>query len=382
MRITHIRAVPLIRPLKTPFIGGTYRITSRNTLITEVYCDNGMVGRAFAGDEERYQADIASLIDKTFSPLLEGEDPRQIERLWEMMFRCDPGLENRGIHTLDLANKSILMQAISAVDIALWDLLGKLYGASVAQLLGGYQPRIPIITIGGYYGVRGIPELVEELQSYQAQGLAGIKMKVGKVEVAEDIERVRAARAAVGPNFIIACDSNQAWTPAQAVEFCQGVEPFNIRWIEEPVVWYEQLAGLAYVRQRTRIPVVAGQGEISRFGCRDLVANGCVDILNVDCSIAGGITEWRRIAGMASMFNVRMAHHEEPQIAIHLLSAVPHGLYVEIFANPERDPMWLELVTNRPPIENGTVAVPTGPGLGLELADAVIERYSGQGLSV
>jgi len=382
MRITHIRAVPLIRPLKTPFIGGTYRITSRNTLITEVYCDNGMVGRAFAGDEERYQADIASLIEKIFSPLLEGEDPRHIERLWEMMFNCDPGLENRGIHTLDLANKAILMQAIAAVDIALWDLLGKIYGASVAHLLGGYQPRIPIITIGGYYGARGIPELVEELKEYQAQGLAGIKMKVGKVEVAEDIERVRAARGAVGPEFIITCDSNQAWTPDQAVEFCQGVEPFNIRWIEEPVLWYEQLSGLPYLRQRTKIPVVAGQGEISRFGCRDMVASGCVDILNVDCSIAGGITEWRRIAGMASMFNVRMAHHEEPQIAIHLLSSIPHGLYVEIFANPERDPMWLELVTNRPPIENGTVAVPTGHGLGLELDNAVIERYSGQGLSV
>ena len=100
-----------------------------------------------------------------------------------------------------------------------------------------------------------------------------------------------------------------------------------------------------------------------------------VDILNVDATIAGGVTEWRRIAGMASMWNVGMAHHEEPQVAVHLLAAVPHGLYVEIFPDPQRDPLWLELPQAHPAISDGYMEVPRGPGLGLPLRADVIERY-------
>jgi len=174
---------------------------------------------------------------------------------------------------------------------------------------------------------------------------------------------------------VIACDANQAWTPQQAIEFCRGVEPLNIRWIEEPVRWYDQLDGLRIVREQTMIPVNAGQGEITRFGCRDLVVHGRVNILNVDVTLVGGVTEWRRIAGMASMFNVQMAHHEESQVALHLLASIPHGLYVEIFPNIKRDPMWFELPVERPQIRDGYMELPNGPGLGLALNEEIIARY-------
>jgi D-arabinonate dehydratase len=145
--------------------------------------------------------------------------------------------------------------------------------------------------------------------------------------------------------------------------------------MEEPVRWYDQLGGLRAVRDGSPIPVVAGQGEISRFGCRDLILHGGVQILNVDVTIAGGVTEWRRIAGLASHFEVQMAHHEESQVALHLLAAIPHGLYVEIFPNLKRDPLWHEIQTTRPLIRGGYMHLNNQPGLGLDLNPEIIARY-------
>ncbi len=376
MKITNIEVIPLVRRLENAFTGGTYRIVNRNTLITRVYTDQGIVGEVFGGDEDRTQAEIVSLIRNELAPLLVGEDARDVERLWEKMFSHPVDLGNRSLHVLDLHNHAIVMQAIAAIDMAIWDALGKLYNVPLYKLLGGYCDRVPVIAIGGYYEAgKDQDGLNDEMRHYRELGMAGVKMKVGRVSVAEDIERVRAVREEVGDLFVIACDANQAWTPQQAIEFCRGVEPLNIRWIEEPVRWYDQLDGLRIVREQTMIPVNAGQGEITRFGCRDLVVHGRVNILNVDVTLVGGVTEWRRIAGMASMFNVQMAHHEESQVALHLLASIPHGLYVEIFPNIKRDPMWFELPVERPQIRDGYMELPNGPGLGLALNEEIIARY-------
>ena len=380
-RIRDIRAIPLERRLDQVFQGGTYVIDSRYTLVMEIELENGVIGHTFGGDEERYQKDIVRCINGPFRQLLVGRDVFAVEGHWDAMFHCESlGLANRGIHTLDLANKSIVMQAIAAVDICLWDAAGKTLGLPLWRMLGGYRDRIPVIAIGGYYadGKSG-RELADELRCYKRQGLAGIKLKVGRLTPREDAERVRYSREVAGPEFIIACDANQAWTADQAIEFCRAVQGQDVHWLEEPVVWYDQMEGLPRVRTLGGLPVNAGQGEISRFGCRDLMEAGAVDILNVDATIAGGITEWRRIAGMASAKNIRMAHHEEPQVSVHLLSSIPHGLYVEIFPDPNRDPMWLELPLNRPVVKDGYMSLPQGPGLGIDLNPDVIFKYRAAG---
>lgn len=375
--IVRVSAIPLERNLDRVFHGGTYTVKSRYTLVTEIELSNGVIGQTYGGDEERYQKEIAGIVNGAYSGLLIGSDVFDVERHWDTMFHCSGlDLENRGIHTLDLANKSIIMQAIAAVDIALWDAIGKTTQQSLSKLLGGFSIRLPVIAIGGYYGAEtALSDLAEELHVYQQQGIAGIKLKVGRLRPSEDAERIRFARESIGEDFIIACDANQAWSVSEAIDFARRVQGYNVRWFEEPVQWYDQLRGLAEVRAHGGLPVVAGQGEISRFGCRDLVLSGAVDILNVDATIAGGVTEWRRIAGMASMMNISMAHHEEPQVAVHLLSSIPHGLYVEIFPNVERDPLWRELPAEHPTIENGWMHVPSGPGLGIPLKQEVIDRY-------
>jgi len=375
--IIEVNAISIERKLDKFFRGGTYRIDSRYTLITEIRLANGIVGQVFGGDEERYQKDVCDLINGRFQELLIGEDALNVERLWHRMFNDKKlGQANRGIHVLDLANHAILMQAIAGVDMALWDAIGKSIGSPVSKLLGGFREKVPVIAIGGYYVDGGTEaDLRREVIGYKRAGMYGMKLKVGGLTPADDADRVKQVRDAVGSEFIIACDANQAWTVDQAVEFCSRVKDCNVRWFEEPVQWFDQLQGLNAVRVRGGIPVVAGQGEISAFGCRDLVSSGAVDALNVDVTIAGGVTEWRRVAAMAGMMNVGMAHHEEPQVALHLLASIPHGLYVEIFPNPERDPLWFELPEQHPRIADGYMYVPDGPGFGIPLRSEVIERY-------
>jgi len=174
---------------------------------------------------------------------------------------------------------------------------------------------------------------------------------------------------------VVACDANQAWSFSQACQFAGAMEDLRVEWLEEPLRWYDQIEGMKRLRQKTSIPIVAGQGEISSWGCRDLILNSCVDMLNVDATIAGGITEWRKIASFASLMNINMGHHEEPQVALHLLAAIPNGKFVEIFPDRERDPMWYELVAEQPKISQGYMYLPEGPGLGLTYNEDILNRY-------
>jgi D-arabinonate dehydratase len=376
MIIRHIEAIALERQLEDVFQGGTYKITNRNTIVTRVELDNGIVGETFGGDEDQYQHEVCRLVNSIYRPLLMGRDVRDIEALWESMWHQRVDLNHRGIHTLDLAKHCVCTQAIAAVDIALWDALGKALRQPVFKLLGGYRESVPVIAIGGYVMKgKSMADLESEIARYRDLQLRGMKLKVGKLSVEEDIERTRLARKIGGPRFHLCVDANQSWTVAEAVQFARGVGDLGLAWLEEPVRWHDQIEGNARVRAEG-IPVNAGQGEISRHGCRELTARGAVDILNVDATIAGGVTEWRRIAGMASCFGVSMAHHEEPQVALHLLAAVPHGLCVEIFPNPLRDPMWFDLPEHQPLIADNLMHVPQQPGFGIPLRQDTIARYS------
>lgn len=378
MTIKHLEAIPLIRKLEDVFHGGTYKITSRNTIVTRVELDNGVVGETFGGDEDQYQFDVCRIVNDLFRPMLVSGDVRDVEAHWERMWNTRIDLNNRGIHTLDLAKHCVQTQAIAAVDIALWDALGKSLKQPVYKLLGGSRDKVPVIAIGGYV-MKGktLAELGSEIEYYKEQQIAGMKLKVGKLSVDEDIERTRLARKVGGPQFHLCTDSNQAWKIEDALKFARGVRDLNLAWLEEPCRWYEQVTGNAQVRT-VGIPVNAGQGEISIHGCRELIERGAVDILNVDATIAAGVTEWRRIAGMAHSLGVTMAHHEEPQVALHLLAGAPNGLCVEIFPNYNRDPMWFDLPQKQPTIKDGFMHLPDGAGFGLPLKSETIERWRGK----
>ena len=268
------------------------------------------------------------------------------------------------------------MEAIACIDCAVWDVVGKATGRSVRELMGGFRDKVPIITIGGYYMEdKMLTDIGREIEAYRQAGMAGCKFKVGGLSPQKDAERVKVAREAGGPDFMLAVDANRGWTADDAIEFARLVEPLDIRWFEEPCHWYDDAALMARVRERTSIPITAGQSEITSHGVRRLIDQGAVDIVNYDASEGGGVTDWRRAAALCAAAGVAVAHHEESQIAQQLISAISHGICIECFADPERDPVWQHLWANRPPIVNGTMAVSSAPGFGLKLDAAMISKY-------
>jgi L-alanine-DL-glutamate epimerase-like enolase superfamily enzyme len=366
MRIHEIDAIPIEIPLKKNFGGSTYSVLTRCTVITRMRTDDGLVSEVYNGDNREQGREIARLIRESLAPVVRGMSIFEGERVWEAMFALT--------HTS--RDRKVLLEAIACVDCALWDLVGRALGQSVCALLGGYRRSLPIISIGGYYMEgKTLADIGHEMEAYRRVGMAGCKFKVGGRTPEEDARRVEAARGAAGAEFIMAVDANRGWSANDAIRFARLVEPLDIRWFEEPCHWYDDTAMMARVRQATRIPITAGQSEITGHGVRRLVEAHAVDLVNVDASECGGVTEWRRAAALCGAAGVQMAHHEESQISRDLLAAVPHGTYAECFADPERDPVWQVVWANRPAIKGGTMEVGEGPGFGLVLDESLIQRY-------
>jgi D-arabinonate dehydratase len=273
-----------------------------------------------------------------------------------------------------LRDRKLALSAQACIDSAVWDALGKATGQPLYRLWGGAKERLRVIAIAGYYEEgKTLSDFANEMVELQSMGLGGCKFKVGGLSPAADAERVKAARDAVGPDFKICVDANQGWELRDAIEFARKIAGLDIMWFEEPCRWYNDRKAMADVRRIGKIPVTAGQSEVSRAGCRDLMLDGAIDFCNFDASWGGGPSEWRRVAAIASAFGVTMAHHEEPQVSAHLLASIPHSACLEVF-HPDRDPLFYLLVANRNPFENGFYKVPEGPGWGLQLDESVIKK--------
>ena len=366
MRIHSIEAIAIDIPLRRNFGGSTYAVLKRSTVITRMRTEGGLVSDVYNGDNREHGLAIVRLIQDELAPRVRGMSILETERIWERLFALS--------HTS--RDRKVLLEAIACVDCALWDLVGKALGKSVCALLGGYRRSLPIISIGGYYMEgKTLADIGREMEAYRRAGMAGCKFKVGGLTPEEDAQRVAAARSAIGADFILAVDANRGWSGDDAVRFARLVEPLDIRWFEEPCHWYDDAAMMARVRHATRIPITAGQSEMTSHGVRRLVDAGAVDLVNVDASECGGVTEWRRAAALCGVAGVRMAHHEESQISQQLLAAVPHGTYAECFADPERDPVWQTMWANRPPTKDGIMEVTQDPGFGLILDEGLVRQY-------
>jgi D-galactarolactone cycloisomerase len=363
-KIESIEIVPVRIPLDRLYRGSFYKMRARCTLITRIRTSDGIVGEAYNADSDEEQAEVLAIIRDELVPVLIGRDARNIEGAWEAMLPC----------TYDqLRDRRLAMQAIASIDTALWDAFGKLVGQPLYRVWGGYRDAVPAIGIGGYYG-HDDDELREEIRFFQEHGFCGMKFKIGGMTPEEDVRRLRVVRDFAGPTFILVCDANQGYTTAQAIAFGRMASDVGLRWFEEPCRWYNDRRGMRDVRAMTGIPVAAGQSEWSRLGVRDLIVDGAIDVCNYDASWGGGPTEWRRVAGIAAAFDVQMAHHEEPQVALHLIGSIPHGTYVECFSL-RRDPIYWQMLANRQECKDGLMPIPDRPGLGWELDLDLIQRY-------
>ncbi|MDX6600743.1 MAG: hypothetical protein QOE87_4630 [Gaiellales bacterium] len=365
MRITDIKVECYSAPLPTPISNGRYTYATSERCLVRVETSEGVTGLGLgdggvglAGAPQMIEGTIASL-----RPWLIGEDPLAIERLWSLMW-VPKLLGRRGFTT----------RVISTVDIALWDLRGKLFGVPVATLLGAAHESLPAYVAGGYYTADGgLTELVREVEGSMALGARALKMKIGAVPIAADLARVRAVRDTVGSDVRLMVDANNAYTVYEAIQMARELEPLDVYWFEEPVM-PDDLRGLTRIARATRLPIAAGENEYTRYGFRDLVEQGEPGILNPDAQFLGGVTEFMKVAAFAQAYDIPVAPHGSHDIHVHLATAIPNGLIVE-YSPPGSDPLLEPFQIDALELVDGQVRPPARPGFGLELDEARLARY-------
>jgi D-galactarolactone cycloisomerase len=386
MKITDVEPIVVSwPPFENSFWTSLNRIGQVSELVVLVHTDEGIIGLGEAHGGSMHYIDntgvahisgAGSTVTDILKPLLIGENPLDNERLWSKMF----GLTYQKGWSQIGATRQQILAAMAAVDIALWDIKGKAANMPVWRLLGGYRNTVPCYVTGGYYqDGKTIDDLTAECKSYVETGYNAIKLKIGGVSVEEDVDRVTAVREAVGPDIDIMVDVNEGYDVRTAIRAARLLEPLDIRWLEEPVHWYDRIEGLRQVADATTIPIASGEQALTRWDARDLLMRGGIKIMQFDCTRSAGITEVLKIAGMCAAQNVNLALHHDPQVHGHVMAALPNGEILETFPSAARDPIWAELFSVRPEIVNSQMKLLDRPGWGLELNEDTLEKRGVRG---
>jgi L-alanine-DL-glutamate epimerase-like enolase superfamily enzyme len=359
MRITAIGVQEYRWPRRTPITNGKHTYTHEDLGVVRVETDEGVTGIGLGGTGLAGKATIEQL-----AAGLRGEDPIDVERLWHAMWV--PKLVGR---------RGLTTRAISAIDIALWDLRAKVAGLPLYKLLGGYRDRVPVYIAGGYYEEgKGLAELAAEMAANVAMGARAVKMKVGALSIVEDAERVRVAREAVGPAVKLMVDANCAYRAFEAIQLARRIEDFDVYWFEEPVA-PDDYEGHRRVAAATAIPVATGEIEYTRYGFRDLIAHQAAAILNPDAMVMGGVTEFMKVVALAQAHDLAIAPHGAQEVHVHLVAAIANGLILEYYRDTV-DPLWGTLYRHTLRLNpDGTVSPPNVPGLGIEPDEEVLRPY-------
>jgi D-arabinonate dehydratase len=359
MKIVNITTESYRWPRLKPITNGKHTYTHSGLGLVKIETDQGITGIGLGGVGMVERATIERL-----KPLLIGEDPIDVERLWHKMWV--PKLVGR---------RGLTTRAISAIDIGLWDLRAKVAGLPLYKLLGGYRDRVPAYIAGGYYQEgKGLEQLAEEMVEYVSWGARAVKMKIGALSIREDVERVRTVREAIGPDVKLLIDANCAYRYYEAVQLARQVQEYDPFWFEEPVA-PDDYEGFRKLAEKTTIPLATGENEYTRYGFRDLIAQRAVPILNADAKILGGVTEFMKVAALAQAYDLDIAPHGAQEIHVHLVAAIVNGLILEFY--PVRfDPMRAEIYPH--PLElndDGTVSPPDVPGVGVDVNDEALQPY-------
>ena len=372
MRITDVE--PIV--LRLPGLNPDMCDSTQDTLLVRVHTDEGLIGLGEADTSPEVGraailAPVSNLIARGLRDVLIGEDPVDVNRLWHRMYRA----------SIYFGRHGAALQAISAVDIALWDLVGQAMGRPVCQILGGaYRPRVRV------YASMLMPGRAEEIAPLVTplveRGFSAFKFGWGPLGRDEglDVELIAAARAAIGPERLLLIDVGCAYTLKRALRVCRRWEPYDVYWLEEPLP-PDDLAGYARLADLCEVRIAAGEQESATDAFRRLVERGHVDILQPDAARAGGLTQCRRIGEVAEELNVPVAPHASKSnilqaASLHLAAT---ALYDELCELPVLGGPLARTLTNEDFLDrlepDGAVPTPCGPGLGVTLNEDTVARY-------
>ena len=344
--------------------------TFHDWLIVEVFTDDGHVG---LGNAALAPVITKQVIDLYLKPLLIGQDPWDIERLWQHMYR----------KTLAFGRKGIGMVAISAVDIALWDLMGKSAKQPVYRLLGGRtKTRIPVYA-SRLYSV-DLDELAAEAKRYKDEGYQAMKLRFGwgpadgAAGMQRNLELVRTVREAVGDGIDVMADAYMGWTLDYAKRMLPLLEPFHLRWLEEPVI-PDDIHGYAELKSFGKIPIAGGEHEFTLYGFRELLEAHAVDYIQFDTNRVGGITQARKIAALAEAHSVPVIPHAGQMHNYHIVMASlnsPMAEYFPIVDVEVGNELFWYVFQGEPKSKEGYINLDDNtPGLGLTINETALGQF-------
>lgn len=347
-------------PVQYGFQDATRKVETVGMCVAQVTTSQGLTGIGVTYHEVGGEA-VKKLIDKYFAPKIIGRTPFETEEIWEELFHYARGVGRKGLSFC----------ALSVLDIALWDLKGKILDMPLYRLLGSTKRKIPIYASGGWTS-HDDDALVEEALEMVSRGYKIIKLKVGYDggrDIAADIRRCRKVREAIGPDIGFMVDANNAFHAADAVRLANRLREYDIMLFEEPV-FADDIPGLRRFKQGTDIPLGTGEHEYTKYGARDLIIAEAVDYLQVDVTRCGGYTEMLKISALAQSFNLALAPHAMEHMHMHLVSAAPNGAFLErLFLFEDITRM---VFKNPPEPKEGMLLIPDKPGLGMELNQDII----------
>lgn len=372
MKITALDVYILRAPdTGRPHWVSNFIVPRANEILVRMHTDQGVEGIGIATSYTPIEAAI-SAFKSGIAELVVGADPLAPEQLYQKIF----ALTSQRIASERGWTREAIVRISAAVDIAAWDIMGKVAKLPLYRLFGGYRNEVPCYVTCAYYrDGKDMVELRDEIQMLNAQGHTGFKGKVGGAPLREDIERMTLVREIIGDDKHLMIDVNRGWDLATAIEGARLLEPLRPRWLEEPVRWADDRRELKLLAQRTRIPLSAGESELTSYGCRALLEEQAIQILQFDCTMMGGFTEGRKLAALCEFNHVQVAPHHDCFIHAHLVAATPAGCIVESFTDPERDPLQAELFEDPPRIANGWLTLKEQPGLGLQLSENALKKF-------
>jgi L-alanine-DL-glutamate epimerase-like enolase superfamily enzyme len=367
VKITEVRATTCDVPLPRPIIMGDIRYDSREYVVVEILSDSGATGIGFGMTRN---SPVGAIVRRSLAPLLLGEDPVLTERLWDRLYYAN----------LPIGARGIFMRALSAVDVALWDLKAQSAGMPIWRLLGGARTTVPVAVAGGYPASdRTDADLERELADYAARGFKLVKVAAG--EMHEDTPRLRVARRALGPDVDLAYDAHWAWRDLlSVVPTVRSWADLELRFIEDPFP-AELMPLSAGLRADTGARLALGEDTVGRWAFRDLLERFRPDVLRVDATVAGGLSEAAKICGLASTVGVPVLPHVFPEIHVHLGAASNSLLAVEMTDPTYETESLHRLFRKWVTVEDGRMVAPEEPGIGVELDRAALERYATERLT-
>jgi len=359
MKITGLRTRRIHIPFDKPIGTSIHRIEGVSGLLVWLDTDEGLTGQSYLWAIGRHRVPVLEAMVRMLGERAVGKDPRdttaRFDEMWtEINF---------------LGHKGVSLFGIAAIDWACWDILGQSLGASVSRLLGRRRDRVPAYASGGLWASMTIPELEAQARDFVAQGFKAVKMRIGKPDIGEDVERVAAVRAAIGPRVKLMADANQGLTVPHAIRLGRKLEAFDLAWFEEPVQAHD-LEGSARVAAELDTPVASGETEYGRYGFRDMLERKSADVLMPDLERVGGVTEWVRVAHMAAAYDVPVSPHIFTEHSLQLCGAISNVNYAEHM------PWFDGLFQERVEMVDGDLLIPDRPGMGFRFDPDAVERFA------